>query len=161
MFDPGPITGWGKISLETKKPVSFGILKYPEELAGILKDSSIFGNDIAVGGIEQYLVRAEASDRGFQHRWNPVVAARAIGICHAFLFHLGVPIYYVQPSELERGYTISGLSRIPKSNPQNHAFDAVAHGIGLLTKREGKQMQTKSVKQTARNQSVRPIFLGE
>ena len=161
MFDPGPITGWGKISLETKKPIGFGILRYPDELASILKDSSLFGDEVVVGGIEQYLVRVNATDRGFKHHWNPVTAARAIGICHAFLHLAGLPIYYVQPSELERGYIISGLNRIPKSNPQNHAFDAVAHGIGLLTKREGKQMQTKSVKQTARNQKVRPIYLGD
>lgn len=155
--------GWAYFDIRKKKPEAFGKFIYPDELPGVNEEPPFPTENVTTALIEQYRVRIRREHSGYNHDWDPVVAARAIGALHYLLNRLlGYELFYVEPSALELGRTVGKLPQKTKRGPYKDAFAAIAHGYAFFHKGKpppvnpntNRPVRLTKVKATARSESV-------
>lgn len=126
-MDPGGTSGYA-IFKGSDKPVEVGEVPQNNLLAWLSGNK-----DIDVWVVEDYYVRKQKGDRGFDHTWNRGDTLRIIGAVEYHAFLTASEFHLQQPSQKVMGYKLMGKEYV-KGKSGMHIFDAIAHGQVFLGK---------------------------
>lgn len=130
VFDPGTTTGYAFWDTEVSElPVAFG--EFSKEQ--LFEHLNTMNGDPDFFVYENYRVRINPKQKGFNHAFEEVPAARIIGAVELTAHRLKAKIVKQETSALKVGCGYGGIP-VPKGHIKDH-LSAMAHGFYFLVKR--------------------------
>lgn len=147
-FDPGETTGFAIWNLDPDlppfflPPTSFGEMD-TKQFHRFLDRQHNNGTEEIIYIYEDYLVRIDSRQKGFNHRWNRVIPARVIGAIEFRAYQLGITVVPQQPSIRGIGAGFAGIPHDPNKHDKDH-ISAMKHGYYYMVNH--KLMKPRSLK---------------
>lgn len=69
--------------------------------------------------------------------WSQLIESRIIGMCELYAKMNDISLVMQTTDNRDIGYKWGAITRVPKSNPANHAYDAEAHAAFYIIKNGG------------------------
>lgn len=130
-FDPGEHTGYAGFSKEGSL-TTVGTCQTPEELFEFLArdlEKPEFTGDLELILYESFRLYPWKSEAQY---WSEFKTVQVIGAIKYRAFDMGIEVKEQPSNILNMGYRYMGMDPLPHSNPLNHQFCAIAHGVYYL-----------------------------